>query len=271
MSKIETSEWPFTAELLPIKDLFVDLRYQRPPQEVFVEKMIQEFDETLVGMLDVSERKDGTHAILDGAQRYQAVQKFKNAVYCAVYTGMSLSDEAMFFYRKNKNRRSVHPFYQFRALLVTGDKQAIDINRIVKSEGYKLEVGARPDHHLTAIRAVEDAYRLHSLQRKESLSATLHVMRNAFFGRKDGKEGALIRGLATFFQPFDAREIDDGWLIDKLAAQNPQTLMGRAEDSAQNSRHSIAYHLARDVAEMYNRGRPSGKKVSVRFIASRSS
>src|SRR5262252_750846 len=140
-----TTEWPFAVELLPLADLLVDHKYQRPPQQAFVDKLISEFDETLVGILDVAHRGNGTHAILDGAQRYQALLKFKQTAWCAVYKGMSLAEEAMFFYRKNRNRRSVHPFYQFRALMVTGDKQSLAINKIVEDTGYKLGIAARQD------------------------------------------------------------------------------------------------------------------------------
>jgi hypothetical protein len=265
-----TNTWPFTVELLNLKDLMVDQTYQRPPQETFVQSIVDNFDEILVGTLDVAERKDGTHAILDGAQRFEALQKFKANVWCSVYKGMSIKDEAQFFYRKNRNRRGVHPFYQLRALIVTGDKTAIAINRIVESEGYKLEVGGVPDHIITAIRAVEDCYAMNSLQRKESLSPTLHVMRQCFYGRKSGKEGELIKGLGKFFQPFGDNEIDMDWLIDVLAGQNPQTLIGRATDKAQTSRHPRAYWLAKDIVEIYNRGRKAGYRLYPSYIVGNS-
>jgi hypothetical protein len=260
------NEWPFAVELIKLGDLLVDLKYQRPPQEAFVVKLITEFDETLVGVLDVAERENGTHAILDGAQRYQALLKHKKAAWCAVYKGMSISDEAMFFYNKNRNRRSVHPFYQFRALLVTGNKQAVHISRIVSSEGYKLGIGAAQDDVITAIRATEDAFLMRSLARQESLSAALRVMRACFYGRRGGKEGELIRGLGRFFQPFEDELIDLPWLIDKLAGQNPQTLLGRAEDKAETTRHPRAYWFAKDVVDIYNRGKPAGKRLSGRLI-----
>jgi len=260
------SSWPFSVKLLPLNQLFVDLTYQRPPQETFVAKMIAEFDETLVGILDVSHRGNGTNAILDGAQRYQALMKHKPDAYCAIYENMSLKDEAMFFYNKNKNRRSVHPYYQFRALLVTGDKQSVDIDRIVNSEGYKLGIGSHPDDVITAIRATEDAYRMASLARVESLSPTLRVMKASFYGRKGGKEGEIIRGLGKFFQPFEDDQLDLPWLVDKLAGQNPLTMLGRADDKAATTRFSRAYWFARDTVEIYNRGKTAGHRLSLRLI-----
>jgi len=268
---LQTAEWPFSVELLPLKDLVVDQRYQRPPQTTFVEKLIREFDQTLVGILDVAHRGNGSHAILDGAQRYQALLKFKQTAWCAVYKGMNLAEEAMFFYNKNRNRRSVHPYYQFRALMVTGDKQSLAISKIVENAGYKLGTAARQDDIITAIRASEDAYGMSSLFRDESLSPSLRVMRAAFYGRKAGKEGEIIRGLGKFFQNFEDNAIDYQWLIEGLAGQSPQTLLGRADDKAATARpfQSRAYWMARDIVDIYNRGLTKGSRLFPRYIQGR--
>jgi hypothetical protein len=266
-AKALKNDWAFTIELVPVSKLTVDLSYQRPPQEKFVEKIISEFDETLVGALDVSDRtSSGIYAILDGAQRFQAIQKFKGTAWCAIYRGMTIADEAMFFYLKNRNRRSVHPYYQFRALIVTGDKQAVAINRIVTSESYKLGIAGIPDDTITAVRAVEETFNMSSVARKESLSSALRTMRACFYGRKGGKEGELIKGLGRFFQPFENNEIDLEWLFSKLADQNPQLLLGRASDKADVTRHPRAYWLARDIVDIYNRGRKAGYRLQPRFI-----
>lgn len=259
--RLYTHDWPFEIELIPLKDLVVDLRYQRPVQEHFVEKLIAEFDERLVGVIDVSAREDGTHAILDGSQRFHAMQKFKKTAWCAVYSGMSLPDEARHFYEINRNRRSVHPYYQHQALLVTGDKAAREIDRIVRSEGYKLGIGARQDDVISAVRAVEYAYDLSSLVRKESLSPTIHLIRNCFYGTKAGKEGDLIKGFARFFQPFGDDEIDWGDFYTKMAEYNPAALVARAREKSELGREATSYYLANNIVEIYNRGRKSGKRL----------
>lgn len=251
-------EWPFTVELLDLSSMTVDLRYQRPKQEIFVARLIENFDERLVGTLDVSAREDGTNAILDGAQRFHVIGKFKKTAWCAVYRGMSLADEAKHFYEINRNRRSVHPFYEHQALMVTGDRRARAIDKIVRNEDYKLGIGAAQDDVLTAIRAVDEAYALKSLARKESLTPALRIMHACFFGRKAGKEGTLIRGLGRFFQPFTDDEIDWAHLASQLENWSPQQLIGRATDKADASRDSRSFHLARHVCEIYNRNLPRG-------------
>jgi hypothetical protein len=253
-------DWPFIVELAELNWLFVDSRYQRPPQEPFVEKLANAFDETLVGVLDVSHREgEDRYAILDGCQRYSAMLKVaKTTAYVAVYEGMSLKDEALFFYRKNKDRRSVHPFYSFRARMVAGDTKARRIWRIVDSAGYKLDIGALPADHLTAIRAVEEAYSFESAARKESLTPTLQTMREAFYERQGGKDGEIIRGLGRFFQPFYTEEIDLPWLIDRLASENPRTIIGRARDNYYRGAYR-SNPVAEEIVRLYNRGRKNGK------------
>jgi len=255
----EIRDWPYTVELVGVDQLFADTRYQRPPQTVFIEKMVNSFDDTLVGVLDVASREDGMYAILDGLQRYEAMKLVgKTTAYVAVYGVMTLAEEAMFFYRKNKDRRSVHPYYSFRARMVAGDEKAIDINRIVESEGYRLEVGAIPPQNLTAIRAVEEAYSFQSAARSESLSATLNMLRRSFYGRQGGKEGELIRGLGRFFQPFYTEEIDLEWLEDRLSSENPRTIIGRGRDAWLAGTHH-SNPVADELIKLYNRGRKNGK------------
>jgi hypothetical protein len=255
----ESREWPFIVEQADLSELFADIRYQRPPQELFIDKMVNSFDETLVGVLDVSERRNGMYAILDGLQRFEAMKKVgKTTCFVAVYEGMRLAEEAMFFYRKNKDRRTVHPFYSFRARMVAGDQKAREINRIVESEGYKLDVGAVPPDNLTAIRAVEEAYSFESAARTESLSVSLNMLRKTFYGRKGGKDGELIRGLGRFFQPFYDEEIDMAWLEDRLASQNPRTILGRAADAWFAGTHH-SNPVADEIVKLYNRGRKNGK------------
>ena len=257
-------EWPFTVELTPLSDLIIDNRYQRPPQDAFVDKIANSFDDTLVGVLDVSERKNGSHAVLDGLQRFTAMKKVgKNGCYCAVYTGMSLADEAMFFYRKNKDRRSVHPFYSFRARMVAGDKDARDINRIVESWEFKLHPNAREDNNIAAVAAVEEAYSWESAARTNSLEPALKAIRYSFATRPGAKEGDMIRGLGRLFQPFYDEEVDWQRMYDVLESLGPRNIIGRARDALSMSptatRLSVGDQIARDILKIYNRGIRVGK------------
>jgi hypothetical protein len=256
------SDWPFDVDLVPVSKLFADTKYQRPPLEPFIERLVREFDETLVGAIDVSARSDGRYAILDGLQRFSAVKKVgKATVHCSIYRGMTLAEEAEFFVKKNRDRRSVHPYYTFRARLVSGEKAVKQIDRIVRKHGFKLGVGAGPDDVITAIRAVEDSHAYTSVPRpRGALDPALQTIRESFFGRKGAKEGEIIRGLGRFWQAFYDEEVDYGLLLDKLAAVGPLTIIGRAKDRLVGKRgHSAGYEVAREVVKVYNTGLKQGK------------
>lgn len=260
--------WPFEVKLLTTASLMADSSYQRPPQKSFIAKMASSFDETLVATLDVAAREDGSFAVLDGLQRLETLRKIgRPNVWCAVYDGMSIADEARFFYRRNRERRSVHPFYQFRARVLMGEGRAKAIDRIVRGEGFRLNTSAAPDQNITAIKAVEDAFSYSSLARSESLSPTLHLIRGALFGRKGAKDGEVLRGLARFFQPFYDDEIDHAHLAEVLQHVGPINLIGQAKDKLAGGRHghSAGYEVARELLTLYNRSRKNGK-LSARLL-----
>lgn len=263
------NEWPFTIKLIPRELLFADPRYQRPPQELFVEKLIANFDPTLVGTLDVSEREDGKYALLDGLQRHSALAKMHyESVWCAIYKDMTIADEASFFYRRNRNRRSVHPYYQFRARVLMGETTAIGVEKVVKEQEFALHINAKPDHHISAIRAAEDVYGYSSLTRAECLTPTLRTIRSAMFGRKGAKDGNMIRGLGRFFQAYADDEINFDHLYDMLAEVGPMGVIGRVKERTVGTGgggKGSSLMFAREIATLYNRG--INRKLPLRAIS----
>ena len=263
------NEWPFTVQLIPRKKLFADGTYQRPPQQAFIDRLVRNFDPTVVGTLDVSARPHGQFAILDGQQRNEVLGKVAYVhVWCAVYENMKVADEARFFYKRNKDRKSMHPYYQFNARVQFRDNKAVAILRIVTAEDFKLHINAKPDDHISAIKAVEDAYGYSSPNRRESLSPALRTIRMAMFGRISAKDGEMIRGLARFFQPFADEEIDMLHLRDVLdRAGGPANIIGMAKDKKAGSRHghSAGYEIAHVIATRYNHGF-KGQKLVLRRI-----
>ena len=120
-------DWPFDQKLLPLDVLFADSSYQRPVNWPFVRKESARFDPTLVGAIDVAQRSPSSYAILDGQQRMQMVRMVgKGTVWASVYVGLDLPSEARFFLHKNRDRKSVHPYYTYVARLTARDPDAID-------------------------------------------------------------------------------------------------------------------------------------------------
>ena len=158
----EGEEWPFRVELLPLDALLVDEAYQRPVSWPFVRREAARFDHSLVGTIDVAQRSPSTFAILDGQQRSQIVRLVgKGSIWCSIYVGLDLQSEARFFLLKNRDRKSVHPYYTFRAMFASGEPDAVAIQGIDERYGYRLNVQAANERHpeqIAAVSALTTAY-----------------------------------------------------------------------------------------------------------------
>jgi hypothetical protein len=277
-------EWPFTVKLIPLEKVFShyveDGGYQRPVQENFVRDLVLKFDERLVGTIDVSERKGEGFAVIDGQQRSEAMRRVgKENCYASVYEGLSLADEATLFFHKNRDRKAVHPYYEFMARVAAADPVAVDIKRIVEGEGFELAIGAGAglpqyagtrDRNLTAIRAVEEVYAYETEVRQDCLTPTLSVIFRNWFGRRDSLSVHIIRGLGRVFRMWGDGEIQWQSWEEQLGGLGPTLVLGMADDlHVQGSRsksRSIGVSLA--LVEIHNRGLARGQRLDPRLVRS---
>jgi len=261
-------DWPFTVELIELTGLFADDAYQRPVDENFVRELVLKFDERLVGTIDVSQRKGRkSMAMMDGRQRHAACGAIgKTAMWCNVYTGLSLADEARFFHHKNRDRKNVHPYYHFNARLVAGDTDAEEINTIVTRHGFVLGTSASRVDTITSIVAVESVFGSTTSVRDNALDPALEKLNRLWWGVKGGKDGSVIRGFGRFFAVFSDEEVEWRHLEDQLAALGPMILQGRAKEAQKRyhqSGQAIGTAIARVMVEIHNTGLPRGKRLNV--------
>lgn len=261
------AEWPFEVGLTYLADMIVDDEYQRPPHHQFIAEGASHFDETLVGCIDVNRRTNGQLAILDGQQRFRMMQQVgKTTCFAAIYEGMNLADEAGFFYRKNKDRKSMAPYYGFRARTVAGDPEAIEIRMAVEAQGFVLSSSSNDREAIGAIRAVETAWTYSSEYREEALTPTLQTIRDSVFGRKDSLSSWLIMGVARFWQNYSDEEVERDQLSGVILPIGATGLIGLARDrqavasSSGRPRSSLPWTIARILAEEYNRRIRGGRR-----------
>lgn len=228
-------DWPFRVELLLLDALLVDETYQRPVSWQFVRREAARFDPTLVGTIDVAQRSPSRFAILDGSQRSQIVRLVgKTSIYCSVYVGLDLASEARHFLHKNRDRKSVHPFYTFRARVAADDGDAIAIEKIVEKHGYQLAIGAPSvggevnAQNIAAISAVTTAYSRKLPDESDTLDPTLAVLKRSTLGRAEGQSALMLRGVSTALM--QKPDLDRDVLVETLTELGPQLLLGRARD-----------------------------------------
>lgn len=256
------AEWPFEIALIYLDACLVDDTFQRPPQRVFINFLIEEFDETLVGCIAVNERKNGFLSILDGQQRFLAMQvKGKTACYAAVYRGMTIADEAGFFYRMNRDRKSMPAYYGFRARRVAGDPEAEEIAQIVEAQGFVIGPTSNENEIIGAIRSLEIAHAIPSEIRDDSLTPALLTIRESIYGRKGSLDAWMIQGLARFWSLVADEEVERKVILDILSEYGPSGVLAIVRDrQAAQVRRSQPWLMAAFLAQRYNTAiRGSGK------------
>ena len=264
-------EWPYSVKLVNLDKLFADDRYQRPVQEAFVRDLVLRFDERLVGTLNVSMRDDGSYAILDGLQRKTAMERAgKTAALCAIHQDLTVEQEATVFFHLNRDRRAVHPYYDFKARLTAGDPVVAAIEEIVTKAGFELSItaqGAAPgvrERNIASIRTVEEVYGYGSDVRSECLTPTLSVIRRNWLGRPAATEASIIRGLGRFFRIFADGEIQwEPWEL-RLAEYGPQNILGRAIDMGGKRARGVA--VSQVLVEVHNEKLPRGERLDPRLV-----
>jgi uncharacterized protein DUF6551 len=268
------SDWPFTVELLPHEALLVDHDYQRPVPWEFVRKTAALYDETLVGTIDVAERRSGaTYAVLDGQLRLETSKLVgKTTMWCSVYRGMDKATEARHFLKKNRDKKVVHPYYTFRARLVGEDADAVEIARIVEAAGYKLSSSAaseaRPDN-IAAIAAVERVGKRRRPDGTNPLAPTLRVLRAATYGRVNAQNSSLIQGIGYLFATHDDERLDEERLTGVVARLGPDLILGRARDLHRSTGSSAGLGVARILVSEYNSGLGRGNGLPMPTHTSR--
>lgn len=247
-------DWPFEIKLVPVKSMLVDHSYQRPKEDEFVAKMANAFDPRAVGTLIGAARVGGKVAIIEGQQRFEVLKKVGvDKAYCCVLKGMTIADEAEMFYRINKDRKSVNPYYNLRARKVAGDEVAVRIFDIVEESDFKLGVSPSPKQ-INAVAAVEHVFRLPTIKRDECLTPTLRALSRSFKGMAKSTDAHLIRGLGVIFQSYSDDEIDFNTLYDVLAVQGAPYWINQAkeQDKGNKTSKSRGFTIARLIVRFYN-------------------
>lgn len=252
-------EWPFEVERIPVDRCMLDHTYQRPAVWMFIRKIARSFDPTLVGTIDVSERRQGAaYAILDGQLRFEAMKLVgKTTVWASIYSDLDHQAEARFFLHKNKDRKAVHPFYTFRAQIIAGDAHWKQIDEIVRSVGYEIALTSATvtdENHISAIQACEDAFERSTDHRPECLTPTLRLLRETTLGRRNGQAAQLLRGLGRFFELYDDDQFEWDRLREVVADRGPEWIIGRAREESRSAGGAMGLWVTRVVVGEYNRG-----------------
>ncbi len=249
---------PYIAALR-IGDLFADPTYQRDLDTARVERMSNEYDRTLLGVLEVSAREDGRYAIIDGQHRWAVVERVGGVdeyLACQVHTGLSQEEEARLFLEIDTGRRNLTWWDRWRARRGQGDPSVLAIDEVLKR--HLLQVNPAPaDGNIRATKALETI--VDDLGDLQLLDSVLIVLTSAFGRSFDAFDGGIMQGVALVLSHYDADELDTDRLVVQLRDIAPRQLRARAIAVREAYRGTVPRLCAVVIVERYNTGR--GRKV----------
>ncbi|WAX58538.1 Lsr2 family protein [Jatrophihabitans cynanchi] len=240
---------------LPVAALFADPTYQRDLDEPRVAKMSGEYDHTLLGVLEVSERDDGRFAILDGQHRWATVARINGEhahVVCNVHAGLSIEDEACLFHEIDTSRRNHTWWDRWRARRGMADSTVLAIDEVLHR--HQLQVNPAPaDGNIRATKALETI--VDDLGGLQMLDNVLIVLTSAFGRSVDAFDGGIMQGVALVLGHYDADELHGERLVAQLSAIAPRQLRARAVALREAHRGTVPRLSAAVIVERYNAAR----------------
>ena len=212
---------------ISVDDLNISDAYQRTIVPATVKSITKNLDQDAFGSLTVGQRADGSYWVVDGMQRLTAARNLGIAmVPCDVFESDGPEHEARVFRLKNKARTNVSACALFRAQLVEGDPQTVEIADAVKKTGLSLRFdnGAHGWPFVKAVVSLERAYRKVG---KDGLASVLSIICEAWFGESEALRGDIISGLAYFVGK--TPDFDKQRLVKKLGEKPLSAIIRAAE------------------------------------------
>lgn len=232
--------------------IFADPAYQRPLDDLRVQRMAEAFDVSLLGIIDVSQREDGRYAVIDGQHRWAVIREIhgpSGAVVCNVHRGLSVEQEAALFFEIDRSRRNLTGWDRWWARRGAGDASVRAIEEVVESHGLQISAATR-DGILRATKAAEDVV---ALGGTELLDNTLELLIKGWGRAADALDGALLHGLALVIHHYDlATEVDAVRLVTALQDIAPRQVKARATQLREAHKGILPRLVAAVVIDRYN-------------------
>lgn len=248
---------------IPVNKLFVDPDVNtRPLQAARVQRLAENFDPDLIGVLDVAPREHGRYAVIDGQHRAEAVREALGAdqnVPCWVHKRITKAKQASLFVGLN-NSAAVPPLYQFIGRVHADDPKAVAIMELLNAAGLKLESGAR-DGTIRCVSTLEKIYNGAGdpSAGPKALANTLSIIINAWGATTSSMNGSIVEGIGLVLLRY-RDQVDHEALVQKLATTKggPAALLGQARALKDWRGGTVPRAVAGAVVTIYNKGRRAG-------------
>jgi len=228
--------------------------YQRAPIAAHGAKIAAEYDEHLVGILDVSLR-NANYWMLDGQHRKEALLKrgIVEAT-CLVHKELTYEQEASLFKHKQLDRKNVSAYDKFRADIEAKNQAALTIQEIATNAGYK--IGRK--NSIGEISAIAALDRIYNRYGADTLRRVLAITYNIWLDDSKAVSGTILEGLALFLdrKPDTSRsEIER-----KLATKSPSLIIRKAKVLRADAGGSVHENTYRAISQEWKKRRAPRKE-----------
>ena len=240
-------------QLIPL-DKCVPTNYQRATNAQQVEKIINEFDESRLGVLTVSLR-NGSYFVVDGLHRSLVLKTLGYThAHSVVLTGLDYEQEAHLFRRQNENRRNIATFDDFKAGLEEKDEICLNVDAIVRTNGFQIGRGSS-FYHIASIQALFTIVRDFGYKK---LDDTLCLLANTWSGIPKASRCESLLGVAEFVNRYGMAEFSERMKTEFAAVFYNYTEAMRAQGAIGSS--ASRKKFCRVLVNHYNKGLRSNSK-----------
>ncbi len=242
--------------------------YQRNLNRSRVNKIVKHFDADAFGSLTVGKRPDGSLWVVDGFHRLEVAKKLNILkVACDIFLSSGQSHEAKIFRTKNTERASVSSKNVFKARLIEGDPQAIEISKVAEKHGLKINTSTG-GYGWPWIDATSMLDRSYEKIGGDGLSRVFNVIVQSWKKESSALLGDVIGGLAILI--YKHPELDDERLISKLTNQAVSVIrrsalanfeLLKADRSTNVNSDAKGQGMYLSIKHIYNSGLRKGKLV----------
>ncbi|SFQ28366.1 DUF6551 family protein [Amycolatopsis rubida] len=261
---------------IPADQLTVDNRVQRHQlNESTLAEIRENYNRGALQTLQVSERPDGTLAILDGWHRWKVVTEKEAEDYpldCQVHTGLSLAQEAALFRQLNK-QKPANKIDLFYVRVTQQDPVALAVMTIANENGWTIGTAKG---EIAAVDALETILKHGAGAEPEYGPALLHntiYLVTKAWGHDEPKtvDKNILSAVGQFFADLDKYEaknnVDLQFDVDRLAKNlasytknGPGGWLAGCRGIADGTSKTLRKVLMGELFDMYNKGK-GGRKL----------
>jgi hypothetical protein len=257
-------------------DLTVDYEVQRDVIQSHIRRLAHNWNEDSVGVLEASQRDDGTIVLLDGLQRWSAMMvvlaRPEYVFDVRVHYGLSIEEEAKVFLDHNRERRNVSTYDKFKVGLVAGDPACVRAGAAAENAGYR--VAARASSEAvgcagTLIRCIdrrgrfEDGTQRTMDDNQTTLTTALTIVGELYAHTLDPWRSELVEGMFIFLEKYDENpNLDHRGVVRALRARSVTDLLNAARMMSIGS-NRVAVQMAVVIQQAYDARRRTTRLESV--------